>query len=446
MTAGTPTRTRSRVRQPPARIVQAYFGVAHLALLTALAGAVTHPELLTEFYYQPRTIALVHLVTLGWITGSILGSLYALGPLAWRVEMPARRLDWFAFGLWTISASGVVVHFWIDEYNGMTWAAGTTLLAILMVGWRVVPRVLTARIPAEHRQPVALAFLNITLAGSWGVALGLQKAGWIAIPGPPLGAVLAHAHLAALGWVLMMVFGAGYRLLPMFLPAPMPAGPSARAPVVVLESAVLLLALGLTLGWSATTRVGALFAAAAVVLFLRQVFLMVRSRLDLPVDMPRPDLAIPTSALAFLYLVAAALVGVGMVLADDPMVSLRLGAVYGVLGLVGFLAQFIVGIAGRLLPLAFWMQEFVRNGYAPLAVPLHRLPDRRLQVLIIVGWALGVPCLVLGVYLVQPEFVRLAAGLLLVGALGDGANRLVVQRRALAGPRDAASDAAPEAS
>jgi len=403
------------VRQPPAGIVQAYF--------------------LTEFYYQPRTIAVVHLVTLGWITGSILGALYALGPLAWRVEVPARRMDWIAFWVWATSVSGMVFHFWIDEYSGMTWAAATTLAAILAVGWRLVPLVAQSRIPAEHRLPVLLAIGNISLAGTWGIALGLQKMGIVVIPGPPLGAVYAHVHLAALGWVLMMIFGAGYRLLPMFLPAAMPMGRAAAAPAVALQAGVLILATGLTLGYTRVSIAGALVVAVAVALFLRLVVGMLRNRLDLPFDMPRPDLALPPTVLAMAYLGLAMVAGLTLLLLDDEVLALRLGALYGVLGIFGFLAQFIVGIAGRLLPLTFWMQEFVRGGYEFLAVPLHQLPDRRLQLTVVAGWALGVPIVAAGVWFARPDLVRIGAAVLLVGALGDAANRVVVQRRARAGLR-----------
>jgi len=420
------------VRQPPESIVQAYFVAAHVALLSALAVVIWQPWLLTEFYYQPRTIAVVHLVTLGWITGSILGALYALGPLAWRVEVPARRADWIAFWVWLISLSGMVVHFWIDEYNGMTWAAGTTLAAILMVGWRLVPLVARAGIPTEHRLPVLLAVGNVSLAGTWGIALGLQKMGLVAIPGPPLGAVYAHMHLAALGWVLMMIFGAGYRLLPMFLPAAMPRGTAARVPVVLLQAGVLVLAIGLTLGHSRVSLAGAVLVVGAVAAFLRLVVGMLRNRLDLPIDMPRPDLALPPTVLAVGYLVLSAVAGSTLLLLDNEVAALRIGALYGVLGILGFLAQFIVGIAGRLLPLTFWTQEFVRGGYEFLAVPLHQLPDRRLQMMTVAGWALGVPLIAAGVWLARPQLVRVGAGVLLVGALGDAANRVVAQRRAQA--------------
>lgn len=422
---------RERVRRPPARIFQAYFALAHVGLITALTLVLFRPALLTEFYYEPRTIAVVHMVTLGWVTGSILGSIYALGPLAWRVEMPAGRLDWGVFWLWAISVSGIATHFWINEYNGMTWAAGTTLAAILFVGARLLRRLTTAHVPAEHLLPLRLAFLNITLAGGWGIALGLRKMGLLAMPGPPLGAVYAHAHLAAVGWVLMMIMAAGYRLLPMFLPSTMPRGVSAWVPAVLLEAGVLVLAGGLTLGAERATLAGAALILLGVAGFLSRVAMMLRNRRRPPRDMPVPDLAMLTGGLAMAYLAAAAVVGLWLLRAS-PEQSLRIAALYGVLAIVGFLAQFVVGIGGRLLPLTVWLQEYVAADYRELGVSPHRLSDRRLQWCTLGAWAAGVPLLAAGVFRAAPLLVQCGAGFLLAAATADGLNRIVVQRRAVA--------------
>jgi hypothetical protein len=57
----------------PARWVPLlYFGVAHLCLATALAALAVTPRSLVGFFYHPRLLAVVHLVTLGWISASIL--------------------------------------------------------------------------------------------------------------------------------------------------------------------------------------------------------------------------------------------------------------------------------------------------------------------------------------------------------------------------------------
>jgi hypothetical protein len=418
------------VRRPPARIVQAYFAVAHVALLAALALVVREPTLATDFYYQPRTIAVVHLITLGWLTGSILGSIYAIAPLAWRFELPAGRIDWVAFWVWAISASGMVTHFWINEYNGMTWAAGTILAAVGVVAWRLLPRLVAARIPGEHRLPVVLAFCNLAVAGTLGVLLGLQKMALVALPGPPLSGVYAHAHLAALGWALMMVFGAGYRLLPMFLPAPMPTGPVAWTPPVLLEAGVLSLGVGLLLSRGVLIVAGAALAVHAVLVFLGQVAAMIRKRLRSPVAMPGIDLTLPVTGSALAYLIGAAGVGVALLGTTDVELGMRLAALYGTLGLIGFLAQLVVGIGGRLLPLTFWMQEYVEADYRPPLVPLHELALRPLQAAVLIGWALGVPVLAVAVFLGRPDWARAGATLLMLGAVSDATNRVAMLRRA----------------
>ena len=61
--------------------------------------------------------AIVHLVTLGWITASILGSLYIVGPIALRLWLPAGWLDYVAFALVVTGIVGMVAHFWLESYS-----------------------------------------------------------------------------------------------------------------------------------------------------------------------------------------------------------------------------------------------------------------------------------------------------------------------------------------
>ena len=67
---------------PGSRLPLAYFALAHASLAAALVALVASPDLPGGFFYHPRMIALVHLLTIGWISGSILGSFYVVAPLA----------------------------------------------------------------------------------------------------------------------------------------------------------------------------------------------------------------------------------------------------------------------------------------------------------------------------------------------------------------------------
>ena len=96
------------------------------------------------------------------------------------------------------------------------------------------------------------AMANMLGAAVLGIALGVNK-GRPFLPVSQLDAVIAHAHLAGLGWGAMMVMGAGYRLLPMMLPSALPGGRGPIAATVLTETGVGLLVLA-RLGGQARAR------------------------------------------------------------------------------------------------------------------------------------------------------------------------------------------------
>ena len=86
------------------------------AFALACLEVALNPRGVSGFFYHSRMLAIVHLVTLGWITASILGSLYTVGPIALRVWIPAMWLDYIiAFGFVLIGIIvGMVAHFWLQ--------------------------------------------------------------------------------------------------------------------------------------------------------------------------------------------------------------------------------------------------------------------------------------------------------------------------------------------
>jgi len=121
---------------PSSAIPLAYFGLAHAGLAAALGVLAIRPELPGGFFYHPKMVALVHLVTIAWLTGSILGAFHIVAPLALRLPMPVRRAEWAGFAAFAAGAIGMVAHFWIGTYDGMAWSAGLVTAAIAWVGFR----------------------------------------------------------------------------------------------------------------------------------------------------------------------------------------------------------------------------------------------------------------------------------------------------------------------
>ncbi len=413
---------------PPRLLPVLYLGAAHFFLAAGFAVVALDPAPVAGFFYQPRTVAIVHLITLGWISASILGALYMIGPIALRLPMPSRAVDHVAFGLFAIGAIGMVGHFFVAEYPGVAWAAGMVVLGVLGVGARVLGGLRSAPIQPAVRLHIILAFLNFLLAAGVGILLALDKRDHF-LPGLALPNVYAHAHLAALGWASMMVMGAGYRLLPMVLPAEMPRGPGLYASAALLEAGALGTAAAL-LTRSAWLPLSALAAAGGFGAFFRQVAWMRRRPRKPPAGMPLPDYGVRHALQAFGYAALSAILGLVLSLAPTSDATLRAAAAYGVFGLVGFLAQIVVGMEARLLPMFASYHSNLNLVYDRPAPKAHELPNRRLQAAGFWLWTTGVPALAAGLVFEVAPVVATGASILFLAVVLGAINAVIVARHA----------------
>lgn len=418
--------TTPQTQLPPRILPILYFGTAHLALALAFAAVAIDPRGVAGFFYHSRMLAIVHLVTLGWISSSIIGSLYIVGPIALGLPLPATKRAYTAFAFVLIGIIGMVAHFWIEEYPGMAWSAATVGIGMLLVGWDVVWRLRDSRLPAAVSAHIGLAFLNVLGAATLGTLIGFDKV-YHFLPGFSLTNVFAHAHLAAIGWASMMVVGVSYRLLPMVLPSAMPAGPRLWLTAVLLQVGVIGLFISLLLR-GFYTWIPATLVVAGVAAYLAQAVWMLRHPRPRPPGLRRPDPAVLHAGLSLSSLVLASALGLWLVFAAPSPAMLRAAMAYGVFGLVGFLAQLVVGMEGRLLPIFAWYWAYANTGYKGPVTPPHDMSWRSGQELVFVLWLFGVPALAGGLAFDAVPFVRAAGWSLLAAAILDTINVVKIVR------------------
>jgi len=298
-------------------------------------------------------------------------------------------------------------HFWIEEYGGMAWSAGTIVAGVLYMTVRIVASMRRADVPPAVKLHVTLACANFWVVASMGLLIAIDKVAHF-LPGFVLSNVFAHAHLAAIGWATMMVVGVGYRLLPMTFPSKMPSGRAVYITAALLETGVL----GLFVALLIQTRWALVFGLAIVSglgVFGGHVVWMRRHLVSKPVGAPRLDFGVLHAASAGVCLVAAAFIGLMLLVTPMSPTTLHAAAAYGVLGLVGFLAQMVVAMETRLLPLVTWFWAYAGSGYQVAPPSPHVMRDRWLQTLVFGGWTAGVPSLAAGMFLESAPLVATGA-------------------------------------
>jgi hypothetical protein len=421
-----------RTNLPPRLLPVLYFGVSHVALALACFAVAVDPRGVSGFFYHARMLAIVHLVTLGWITASILGSLYIVGPIALRVWIPATLLDVAAFALVLAGIVGMVAHFWLQDYGGMAWSAIAVGSGIVAVGIHVAKCLRGTSLPRAIIAHIMFAFFNIVGAATLGVLIGFDKV-YHFLPGFVLANVFAHAHLAAIGWASMMVVGIAYRLLPMVLPSAMPKGPRLWISAVLLEGGVI--GLFVSLLWrSPLARIFALTVIAGFAAFLSQVVWMIGRPRPRPPGLRRPDPALLHAGASFGSLAIAAVLGIWLTIAQPSDATLRVAMAYGVFGLVGFLGQLVVGMEGRLLPIFAWYWAYANSGYKGPVLSQHRMPWHTGQDIVFVLWLFGVPSLALGLASDAIPFVGAGAWCLFAATLLESFNTARILRHAFQTP------------
>ena len=418
---------------PPRLLPILYVGAAHVALAFAFGAVAIDPRGVAGFFYHPRMLAVVHLITLGWITTSILGSLYLVGPIALRTWIPAARLDYAAFALVAAGVAGMVVDFCLQQYRAVAWSAVAVATGVTIVGARVARRLRGAPLPAAISAHIVLAFLNLLTAASVGVLVAFDKV-YHFLPGFVLTNVFAHAHMAVIGFASMMVIGVASRLLPMVLPAAMPAGPGLWTSAVLLEAGVLGLFVTLLLRGS-QAWVWALVVIAGFGAFVVRVAWMLRRPRPRARGLRRPDPAVLHAAASFVWL--AARVGARAV-AD------RRG------GLTGHppCCHGLRRVRPRRLPrpdrrrhgrpssagvrVVLGLCQYRVRGPGPSP---HDMPWRQGQMVVFVLWLLGVPALAAGLAFDAVPIVGAAAGGLLLATLVDSINAAWILRHAFPAPK-----------
>ena len=378
---------------PASALPLAYYVFAHGCLLFALGVLVMNPSLPAGAFYQPRFAALVHLLTLGWIAGSILGSFYIVGPLALGIPMKTSSADWTGYAFFVAGTCGAALSFWTARYDGVSAGGAGVTLAIAWVGGRAARGFAAASAPAGVLLHVGFAFLNMLGAAALGILVALDRSrGFLGFS--PLAVTFTHAHIAAVGFATMMVVGLAYRLIPMMLPAAMPAGPRLMVSAIALESGLAVLAFALLRGSAWTAGAWAL-VVAGLVSFSQVMRGSVSRRLPRPPALPSRDWSTWQAHAALLWLAAAVTIGGLLSVGAWPSGRLQMMWLYGVAGLMGFLAQIVTGIQGRLFPFYAWYRAFAALGRPPKTAA-NALPSARFAKNIFLSWSVSLPVLAAG--------------------------------------------------
>lgn len=420
---------------PPLATVASFFvmgplfaGAAGTLLAWRGLDALTQP-------FAPLTLALTHLLTLGFLGSVMMGALYQMIPVVLGEPVPRARLAHVVHASFGVGVVCLVVGITTPIPNAVLAAigllGGALLLFLAPVGlalWRTTTKTETA-------SGMRFAVFSFFLVAALGLWMAHGHAG-MAFPGERVRFVDAHLALGFFGWVASLLTAVSWQVVPMFYLAEEQPRPWRRATHVLLVVGALTPTLGL-LGLrllashvdsaAFESACGALIrygtAPALVGAFLLHPLLTLRSLNRRKRKRRDASVRFWQAAMILAPVVAVAAVATG--LTSDP----RARFVYGALALWGWAGLVMHGMLGRIVPFLVWFHRFsALAGLQPIPSMKSLLPDSRVEL----GLRLHLTSLVValaGILLANDLTLRIAGALVVLTAAVMLRNIVGVLRR-----------------
>lgn len=336
---------------PPFRLPGEHFAAA-LAFLCAGAAALVWaaPDIAMGLFPLPRVVAATHLLTLGWITTSILGALYQFLPVALGTPIRWPRVADVTFALHVPGVAlfvGGLAAGW-PAVRGLGAAMFGIALLLFAVNLAATLRRAETRDVTWWALAAATAYLVVTIALGLALALNLSTG---VLGDARFLALGVHVHVAALGWVLLVLVGVGRHLLPMFLLSHGVGDGGVKAAVALIAAGVGALVLLHHLPAFVFLPIAGGLAAAGAAAFLVHAARLYRHRVK-----PRLDPGMRLAAIALTFLALALVLAPAALL--QGFAAPRLAVAYATALILGGLTLFVAGHYYKILPFLVWYHRF----------------------------------------------------------------------------------------
>ncbi|MDP1924125.1 MAG: hypothetical protein Q8K57_05010 [Thiobacillus sp.] len=409
---------------PPFALPLRFFLTAPLFLLAAAGLIMFSPETLTS-RWTPQALALTHALTLGFLAMTMLGALLQMLPVVAGMPLPApRRVAWLSHLSLTLGSLALMTGF-------LTAAPTAFGVAIVLLGSGLAVFLaaaaisLTRAVASATVNGMRLALISLGITLLLGVALALQRTGGWALPA--VDAMLAaHVSFGLLGWVLLLVIGVAYQVVPMFQITP-PYPPRLTRWLAGAVFALLCLHAAVSLLPEPAADAATLLAEsglATVILLFALLTLRLQSRRRRKL----PDVTLDFWRAGMASLIASVAVWLAAQFSPAWAGSDTYPLLLGVLFIGGFAVSVVNGMLYKIVPFLAWFhlqaQLQARAGSIPTMKSM--IPERwsRMQ------FRLHVPtCLLLIATVWWPQLAVASGSVLALSALLLWVNLLSAARR-----------------
>lgn len=397
------------------KVVLPFYGYAAIAFLIATILLLFSASDITSHYFLPHTLAIIHIMALGWGTMMILGASHQLVPVLIEGKLYSNKLAYASFTFAAIGILLLVNGFYVFNMGLHTQCGG--ILIILSV---IAYLINLAASMVKSKQENVHAFFIFT-AALWLLAtaivglLLLYNFTEPLLPKGSLNYLPVHAHIGIVGWFLLLVMGVGSRLIPMFLISKYNNTRQLWWIYGLINGGLLsFVYIFLYTDSKSLLSIPLLAVAASIVLFGDFCFKAYQQRIRKKVD---EQMKVSLLSVLMMLLPVIFLVIIITLLILSPKENVSLIITYGFIIFFGWITAIILGMTFKTLPFIVWNKVYhhlAGKGKTPNPKDLF---SKKVFKWMSVAYILGFVMFTAGILFYSAIVLQIAAALLLLTSL-----------------------------
>ena len=414
-----PSSSTSLVKNTSYKVVLPFYIYAALSFLVATILLFFSSSAFLQHYFHPKTLAITHMMALGWGTMMILGASHQLVPVLIEGKLYSNVLAYLSFILAALGVPLLVCGFYTFDFG---WPAqfGAILINSAVIFYLVNIAISMVRSKKENVHAIFVFTATLWLLITTLVGLFLiYNFTYNILSKDSLAYLPLHAHLGIIGWFLLLVIGVGSRLIPLFLISKYHNEKRLWQIYALINIGLIIFLINflyLKIDWLYFFPVAAIFAS--LLMFGLYCYMAYRDRLRKKVD---DQLKISLLSVLMMFLPLSCLLVIIVLLLfsiDDPGLMLT----YGFCIFFGWITAIIFGMTFKTLPFILWNKTYHNKAGLGKTPNPRELFNNKIFKLMAVAYLSGFILFISGIVLVNELLLKIAALLLVISAISYNGN------------------------
>jgi hypothetical protein len=394
------------------KVVLPFYFYAAFSLLLGCMVLFVQSDIGLEHYFTPVTLSLTHIMALGWGTMIILGASHQLLPVLIEGKLYSTILAYISFVFASLGIPLLVYGFYTFNFGIWTQIAAVFInIAAFSFLVNVLMSILKNKKANIHAWFMSTATIWLCTTTFFGLLLVFNFS-YSILPADSVKYLSLHAHFGIMGWFLMMVFGVGSRLVPMFLISKYNNNKTLQWIYLLINASLFLFI------FFKIFHIGKLgyflpiiFAFSAVLLFgnyCRNAYL-VRIRKNV-------DFQMKTSLISVVQMFVPIVVLAFLLIFSSENNQSTLGFLYGFCIFFGWITAIIFGMTFKTLPFIVWNKIYHKKAHAGKTPAPKELFSEKVYYTMLLFYSFGFLIFIFGTIVQKVFLLKFGALFLLLAA------------------------------